>query len=51
MLLSEWNMETALEVRFDEGIAIGVEKERSDIKDLLRQGISTEELLERLENR
>jgi len=59
MLLAEWNMETALEVRFEEGVNIGVEKgvgigkteERSYIRELVKQGISGEELLKRLDER
>jgi len=56
MLLTEWNMETALEVRFEEGIAIGdergvkkgVKQNCSYVLDLLKQGISHEDLIARL---
>jgi len=67
MLLHEWNMQEALEVRFEEGVAIGKEEgitigetrgvtigkeeERSHIRELLKQGLSHEEILERLDNR
>ncbi len=51
MLLTEWNMETALEVRYEEGIATGVEKRNAYIKELLKQGLSNEELLERLDKK
>jgi len=75
MLLTDWNTEEALEVRYEEGVekgvaigeakgiaigeakgvaigeARGVDKERSYIRELLKQGLSHEEILERLDNR
>jgi len=83
MLLHEWNMQEALEVRFEEGVAIGEakgvaigeargvaigkeegitigeargvtigkEEERFYIRELLKQGLSHEEILERLDKR
>ena len=40
MLLTEWNMETALEVRYDEGVTRGEAK----VLDLLRKGMSLAEI-------
>jgi hypothetical protein len=40
MLLTEWNMETALEVRYDEGVTRGETK----VLDLLRKGMSLAEI-------
>jgi len=51
MLLTEWNMETALEVRFDEGVAIGDKRLLNRVEELVKSGLSGEELLERLKNR
>jgi len=66
MLLTGWDTQEALEVRYEEGvdrgvaigvdrgIAIGDEKvkqERSYMKELLKQGLSHEEILEKLDNR
>jgi len=55
MLLHEWNMQEALEVRFEEGVERGVErgveKQNSYIRELLKQGLSHEEILERLDKR
>jgi hypothetical protein len=47
MLLTEWNMADALEVRYEEGVATGVEKAwkkaRKEIFSLWRQGYSIDE--------
>jgi hypothetical protein len=51
MLLTEWNMADALEVRYEEGVATGEargvekawEKARKEIFSLLRQGYSVDE--------
>jgi len=44
MLLTEWNMETALEVRYDEGRTEG----REEIFSLLEKGLSLTEIKEKL---
>jgi hypothetical protein len=43
MLLTEWNMADALEVRYEEGVATGVEKAWKEIFSLWRQGYSIDE--------
>jgi len=52
MLITEWNWDDALEVRYEEGIEIGtekgIEKERKRIQELLDQGLSAEEIRQRL---
>jgi len=44
MLASEWDMETALEVREEEGFERGVEKERRELLALLDKGYTLEDL-------
>jgi hypothetical protein len=51
MLLHEWNMKEALEVRYEEGVATGVEKgvaigeaKVTKIFDLLEKGMSLTEI-------
>jgi hypothetical protein len=52
MLLKEWKHEEALVVRYEEGmedgIAIGREDERTYIRNLLKQGLNSEDILKRL---
>jgi len=51
ILLHEWNMQEALEVRYEEGVAIGDARTLSRVKELVKSSLSGEELLERLEKR
>jgi hypothetical protein len=52
MLLTEWNMETALEVRYEEGVTRGVAlgeargetRGETKVLDLLRKGMSLAEI-------
>ncbi|MDR1812488.1 MAG: Rpn family recombination-promoting nuclease/putative transposase [Candidatus Fibromonas sp.] len=48
MLLTEWNMETALEVRYDEGVtrgvALGEARGETKVLDLLEKGMSLAEI-------
>jgi len=56
MLYTEWNWDTALEVRYEEGvedgiergIEQGIEKNRQYVLELLKQGLSSEEIKQRL---
>jgi hypothetical protein len=56
MLMTEWNWDDALAVRFKEGHElglekgeqIGIQKERQLFLDLLNQGLSVEEIKQRL---
>jgi hypothetical protein len=54
MLTGEWNWDTAKEVwqkeAWEEGIEKGIEKERKEILKLFDQGLSIEEIKERLRN-
>jgi len=54
MLITEWNQEEAIAVAREEGIEIGVEKtreeERKNFLELLHQGLSIDEMIQRLEN-
>jgi hypothetical protein len=44
MLLTEWNMETALEVRYEEGVTRGEARGETKVLDLLRKGMSLAEI-------
>ncbi|MCL2411469.1 MAG: Rpn family recombination-promoting nuclease/putative transposase [Treponema sp.] len=48
MLLTEWNTEDALAVRFEEGMERGIEKGVEKTLDLIAQGYSIDEIRERL---
>jgi len=48
MLLTEWNTEEAKEVWFEEGREEGREDERRFVLELLAQGLSVEEIKNRL---
>jgi len=60
MLYTEWNWDTALEVRYEEGVEDGIEqgiergveqgieKNRQYVLELLNQGLSVEEIKQRL---
>ena len=64
MLYTEWNWDTALEVRYEEGVEDGIErgvergiergveqgieKTRQYVLELLNQGVSAEEIKQRL---
>jgi len=47
MLLTEWNMETALEVRYDEGVAIG----EARVLDLMAKGYDVNQIKEILKRK
>ncbi len=48
MLLEEWNMEDAIAYAREEGMELGVEKGQKYVLDLLNQGLSAEEIKQRL---
>jgi len=52
MLYTEWNWDTALEVRYEEGVEDGIEqgseKTRQYVLELLTQGLSIDEIKQRL---
>jgi len=52
MILEEWNTEDAIafarEEGREDGIVIGIEKGREEVMELLAQGITAEEIKERL---
>jgi hypothetical protein len=48
MLLTEWNMADALDVRYEEGMATGEARGREEVFALLEQGVSWEEAKRRL---
>ena len=52
MLYTEWNWDTALEVRYEEGVEDGVErgieKNRQYVLEMLNQGLSVDEIKQRL---
>jgi hypothetical protein len=51
MLMTEWNWDDAKEVWFEEGVEKGIEKERQYFLNLLNQGLSLDEIRQRLDSR
>ena len=53
MLYTEWDLDEALAVRYEEGtekgIEIGIDKERQSVLDMFDQGLSPEEIKQRLQ--
>ena len=49
MLVTEWNMTTALEVEREEGYEKGLEKGREEVLELLNKGYTLEAIKEELE--
>ena len=49
MLLGAWNQEEALEVAREEGLEDGREEERHYVLELINQGLTMEEIKERLQ--
>jgi hypothetical protein len=50
MLMTEWNMEDALDVRYEEGLEDGIERERNYILELFDQGLPIDEIKSKLNN-
>ena len=48
MLMTEWNWDDALDVRYEEGIEQGIEQGRKDVLKLLDQGLSVDEIKQHL---
>ena len=49
MLLTEWNTEEAKQVWFEEGHEKGLEEQKQRVLEWLNQGLSVEEIKQRLE--
>ena len=49
MILEEWNTDDAIAFAREEGIEMGIEKCRGEITELKAQGLTAEEIIERLE--
>ena len=45
MLMTEWNLDDAKQVWYEEGIEEGIEKGEQNIIDLLKSGKSPEEII------
>ncbi|GBU29225.1 hypothetical protein R84B8_02789 [Treponema sp. R8-4-B8] len=51
MLLTEWNQDEAIEVAREEAREEGREEERNYFIELLNQGLTKEEIIERLQTK